>query len=132
MKLLILPALTILLSANTHATVEKEKGCTLNDMNGRWTSYQGAVLVNPHTGICTFKVANGLAQGDCDFSNGFKGPFQGEVVVNQDCSVNFDMDFAPVPVISKFQVQLHKDKKSFVGRWNNNFGVIGVTNAVKR
>ncbi|MEQ1558881.1 MAG: hypothetical protein ABL933_08085 [Methyloglobulus sp.] len=129
MKLLVLPALALLLTAKAYAT---DKFCTINDMNGRWTAYQGAVLVNPHTGICDFKVSNGLAQGTCDFSTGFKGPFQGEVIVNKDCSVNFDMDFAPVPVVSKFQIQLHKDKQSFVGRWANNHDVIGVTNAVKR
>jgi hypothetical protein len=131
MKLLILPALALLLTANAYAYAA-DKFCTINDMNGNWRSYQGAVLVNPHTGVCDFKVANGFAQGTCDFSNGFQGPFQGEVIVNKDCSVDFDMDFAPVPVISKFQIQLHKDKKSFVGRWVNNFGVMGVTNAVKR
>ncbi|NOU20343.1 MAG: hypothetical protein HOO93_00895 [Methyloglobulus sp.] len=134
MKLLILPAFAILLIANAQAqaAVEKEKACTVNDMNGRWVSYQGAVLGNPHTGICKFKVANGLAQGECDFSVGFKGPFTGEIVVNPDCSADFAMDFNPASVVSDFQVQLHKDKKSFVGRWSNNFGVIGVTNAVKR
>jgi hypothetical protein len=130
MKYLTLVA--IALSVVSTVTIAQDKPCTINDMNGVWTSYQGAVAVNPHTGICTFKVANGLAQGSCDFSNGFQGPFQGEVVVNRDCSVNFDMDFAPVPVVSTFQIQLHKDKKSFVGRWSNNFGVIGITNAVKR
>lgn len=110
-----------------------DKLCHSNDMNGRWVSYQGAVLGNPHTGICKFKVANGLAQGSCDFSVGFKGQFQGEVIVNTDCSANFVMDFNPgAPVVSDFQVQLHKDKQSFVGRWSNNFGVIGVTNAVKQ
>jgi hypothetical protein len=132
MKLLIITTLSILFSTSVQATEEKEKDCNINAMNGRWTSYQGAVLGNPHTGICDFKVANGLAQGTCDFSTGFQGPFTGEVVVNKDCSATLDMDFAPVPVISMFQIQLHKDKQSFVGRWKNNHDVIGVTNAVKR
>lgn len=129
MKSSILILLTALASSNSYA---QPKFCNINDMNGHWTAYQGAVLVNPHTGICNFKIINGLAQGNCDFSTGFKGPFQGEVVVNKDCSATFQMDFAPVPVISNFQVQLHKDKNSFVGRWSNNFDVLGVTNAVKR
>jgi hypothetical protein len=129
MKLSLLPALAVALAANAYAA---DKPCALNDMNGHWVSYQGAILGNPHTGICKFKVANGLAQGECDFSVGFKGPFTGEVVVNPDCSADFAMDFAPVPVVSDFQVQLHKDKKSFVGHWENNHGVIGVTNAVKQ
>lgn len=73
MKLLILPALALLLATNAYAA---DKFCTINDMNGNWRSYQGAVLVNPHTGVCDFKVANGLAQGTCDFSNGFQGPFK--------------------------------------------------------
>ncbi len=121
-------AILILLFSNA---VNADQKCNMNELNGNWIAYQGAVLVNPHTGVCKFNVANGLAQGTCDFSNGFVGPFQGEVIVNKDCSAKFDMNFAPVPVISNFQVQLHKDKKSFVGRWSNNFGVIGVTNAVK-
>lgn len=129
MKISVLPLLVAAFTANAFAA---DKPCTMHDLNGRWVSYQGAVLGNPHTGICKFKVANGLAQGECDFSVGFKGPFTGEVMVNPDCSADFAMDFNPAPVVSTFQVQLHKDKKSFVGRWENNFGVIGVTNAVKQ
>jgi hypothetical protein len=135
MKLSILPALAILLIANAQAqaAVEKEKVCSINDMNGRWTSYQGAVTPDhQHTGVCTFTVANGQAQGNCTFSTGFQGPFQGEVVVNKDCSANFTTDFNPIPVVANFQVQLHKDKESFVGRFINSAGVVGVTNAVKR
>lgn len=131
MKLYIQCLLALLAFAGAQANADS-KACHINDLNGHWTAYQGAVLVNPHTGVCNFTIANGLAQGNCDFSNGFQGPFKGEVVVNKDCSANFEMDFDPVPVVSSFQVQLHKDKKSFVGRWSNNFGVIGVTNAVKR
>lgn len=131
MKLLIFPVLALLLTTNAYAS--EGKGCSINDMNGRWTSYQGAVTADrQHTGICKFTVANGQAQGTCDFSNGFQGPFQGEVVVNKDCSANFAMDFTPVPVVANFQVQLHKDKQSYVGRFANNHGVEGVTNAVKR
>jgi hypothetical protein len=129
MKILTIFALSIFFSSIAFAS---DKPCSINDLNGRWVSYQGAVLGNPHTGICKFKVANGLAQGECDFSVGFKGPFSGEVVVSPDCSATIAMDFNPTPVVSDFQVQLHKDKQSFVGRWSNNFGVIGVTNAVKR
>jgi hypothetical protein len=130
MKTIILAVLPLLLSTNVFANNNQ---CKVNDMNGSWVSYQGAVLGNPHTGVCKFTVANGLAQGTCDFSLGFKGPFTGEVVVSRDCSAKFSMDFSPAaPFVSDFQVQLHKDKQSFVGRWENNFGVIGVTNAVKR
>jgi hypothetical protein len=129
MKISILPLVVVAFTANAFAS---DKPCSMNDLNGRWVSYQGAVLVNPHTGICKFKVANGLAQGVCDFSTGFQGPITGEVVVNRDCSATITMDFNPVPVVSNFQVQLYKDKQSFVGRWSNNFGVIGVTNAVKQ
>lgn len=129
MKIIPLAVLSLLLAANAYAD---KKHCKNNDMDGGWVSYQGAVLGNPHTGVCKFKVTNGLAQGNCEFSLGFKGPFTGEVVVNPDCSAVFAMDFNPMaPFVSDFQIQLHKDKKSFVGRWENNFGVIGVTNAVK-
>jgi hypothetical protein len=129
-KLLFLQILALLFTANAYA--DSGKGCGSNDMNGVWTSYQGAVVVNPHTGVCDFTVANGQAQGNCVFSTGFKGDFQGDVVVNKDCSATFDMDFSPVaPVVANFQIHLHKDKNSFVGRFQNNFGVMGVTNAVK-
>ena len=131
MKQLIFAAL--LFSIISSAATASDKSCNINDMNGHWVSYQGAVTQDrQHTGVCKFKVANGLAQGVCDFSTGFQGPFTGEVVVKPDCSADFAMDFKPAPVVSDFQVQLHRDKKSFVGRWSNNFGVIGVTNAVKR
>ncbi len=129
MKKTTLLLLITFLNVNAFAN---SKMCSINDMNGLWIAYQGAVLTNPHTGVCKFNVANGLAQGTCNFSNGFTGPFQGPVIVNKDCSAEVQMDFAPAPVVSDFQVQLHKDRNSFVGRWSNNFGVIGVTNAVKR
>ena len=129
MKAIVFSLLAVVFSTTSWAT---GIGCNINTMNGQWASYQAAVLTNPHTGVCKFKVVTGFAEGTCDFSNGFSGPFQGVVTVNNDCSANLSMDFAPVPVISDFQIQLHKNKFAFVGQWSNNHGVIGITNAVKR
>jgi hypothetical protein len=106
--------------------------CRPRAMNGDWVSYQNAVVVNPHTGVCKFTVADGLATGTCDFSTGFVGPFSGSVTINSDCSAEVQMDFAPAPVVSSFHLQLHKDRQSFAGRWDNNFGVLGTTHGIKQ
>lgn len=77
--------------------------------------------------------------GTCDFSlkddqgHPLTGlPFTGETTVNEDCSAAVVMDFASRPVKSTFQLQLHRNKKSFVGRWENNLGALGTTNGVKQ
>jgi hypothetical protein len=101
-------------------------------MNGEWVSYQNAVVVNPHTGVCKFVVQQGTATGTCDFSTGFTGPFVGSVTVAKDCSAEVTMDFAPAPVVSNFHLQLHRDGESFAGRWDNNFNVLGTTQGIKR
>ena len=102
-------------------------------------SYQNEVLKNPHTGICKFSVEHGNVEGRCDFS--LKDPqgnrltglqFTGEIGVKEDCSAELTMDFAPRPFKSTFQLQLHRNKKSFVGRWENNFGALGTTSGVKQ
>jgi hypothetical protein len=101
-------------------------------MNGDWVAYQNAVVVNPHTGVCNFNVKDGLTSGNCEFSTGFAGPFAGTATVQKDCSVELTMDFAPVPVVSKFHLQLHRDRQSFAGRWDNNFQVLGTTTGIRR
>jgi hypothetical protein len=83
-------------------------------------------------------VENGKVNGSCDFSlkddqgqllTGLQ--FTGEATVKEDCSAEVLMDFLPRPFKSTFQLQLHRNKKSFVGRWENNFGALGTTNGVK-
>jgi hypothetical protein len=125
--------IAIIFSFLTTAVSANDKFCKMNDLNGRWVSYQAAVTEgHQHTGVCTFIVSNSQAQGNCVFNDPDPKQFQGKVTVNKDCSASFDMNFDPLPVIANFQIQLHKDKESFVGRFLNNFGVAGVTNAVKR
>ena len=131
--------LSIILCSQTQAFFEEEGRCQKRDLRGNWVSYQNEVLKNPHTGVCKFSVDNGISVGTCDFSlkddqgNLLTGlPFTGEATVKEDCSAEVVMDFAPRPFKSTFHLQLHRNKKSFVGRWENNFGALGTTNGVKQ
>ncbi|MGQ0555527.1 MAG: hypothetical protein ACT4PN_06240 [Nitrospiraceae bacterium] len=131
--------MSLMLCSQAQAFFEEEGHCQKRDLRGNWVSYQNEVLKNPHTGVCKFSVENGKVQGTCDFSlkddqgNPLTGlQFTGEATVNEDCSAHVKMDFAPRPFQSTFQLQLHRNKKSFVGRWENNFGALGTTNGVKQ
>lgn len=130
---------SLILCSQTQAFFEEEGRCQKRDLRGNWVSYQNEVLKNPHTGMCKFSVDNGMSVGTCDFSlkddqgNLLTGlPFSGEATVKEDCSAEVVMDFAPRPFKSTFQLQLHRNKKAFVGRWENNFGALGTTNGVKQ
>ena len=145
MKKVLLASSMILLCTQAYADDRSHnyKGCKALDMNGEWVAYQGTALAGqPHTGVCDFSVLNGVATGSCDFSTGFIGPFPDpkslnvgvkNVEVKKDCSVELQMDFTPAaPFVSTFHLQLNRDKQSFVGRWDNNFGAVGVSNGVKK
>ena len=115
--------------------------CKASDLNGRWIAYQGTVAVPEdgklHTGVCDFTVLNGTATGSCNFYDAnpapfFSGAFQGEATVSEDCAAEVTMDFAPAPFVSAFHLHLHRDKQSFVGRWDNTAGAFGTSNGVKR
>lgn len=108
--------------------------CKATQMDGDWVGFQNAVVVNPHTGACDFTVSQGAVTGNCDFSAPFNSSFSfvGTVAVSEDCSVEMVMDFAPAPFVSTFHLQLSRDRQSFVGRWENTFGVLGTTSGVKR
>jgi hypothetical protein len=130
---------SLILCSQAQAFFEDEGRCQKRDLQGSWVSYQNEVLKNPHTGVCKFSVENGKAAGTCEFSlkdeqgNPLTGlQFTGEATVKEDCSAQVMMDFAPRPFKSTFQLQLHRNKKSFVGRWENNFGALGTTNGVKQ
>jgi hypothetical protein len=116
-----------------HAGERDHRACSAKALQGDWVSYQGTAQAGtPHTGVCRIHVAGGVATGDCDFSLGFTGPFQGAAMVNDDCSAEVTMDFAPAAFKSTFQFQLARNKQSFVGRWENNLGANGVSNGVKK
>ena len=141
MKRVLLSAtvVSLILCSQAQAFFEEEGRCQKRDLRGNWVSYQNEVLKNPHTGVCKFSVDNGMIVGTCDFSlkddqgNLLTGlSFAGEATVKEDCSAEVVMDFAPRPFKSTFQLQLHRNKKSFVGRWENNFGALGTTNGVKQ
>ncbi len=130
---------SLILCSQAQAFFEDEGRCQKRDLQGSWVSYQNEVLKNPHTGICKFAVESGKVQGTCDFS--LKDPqgnpltglqFTGEASMKEDCSAELTMDFAPRPFKSTFQLHLHRNKKSFVGRWENNFEALGTTNGVKQ
>lgn len=130
---------SLILCNQAQAFFEEEGRCQKRDLRGNWVSYQNEVLKNPHTGVCKFSVENGKVGGSCDFSlkddqgNPLTGlQFTGEAAVKEDCSAELTMDFAPRPFKSTFQLQLHRNKKSFVGRWENTFGALGTTNGVKQ
>jgi hypothetical protein len=98
------------------------------------------VKANPHTGVCKFSIENGKVEGAWDFSltdpqgNPLTGlQFTGEATMNEDCSAELTMDFTPFghPFVSTFHLQFHRNKKSFIGRWDNTFGALGTVNGVK-
>lgn len=133
-------ALSTVLCTQAQAFFEHEGACQKRDLKGRWVSYQSEVLKNPHTGVCWFKIENGKVEGSCDFSliddqgkplTGLQ--FIGEAEVKEDCSAELTMDFTPFgrPFVSTFHLQFHRNKKSFVGRWENTFGALGTANGVK-
>jgi hypothetical protein len=134
-------ALSLILCSQAQAFFEEEGRCQKRDLRGNWVSYQAEVKANPHTGVCKFSVENGKVNGSCDFSlkddqgNPLSGlQFTGEATVKEDCSAELTMDFRPFgrPFVSTFDLQLHRNKKSFVGRWDNTFGALGTANGVKQ
>lgn len=132
---------SLILCTQAQAFFEEEGRCQKRHLKGQWVSYQNEVLKNPHTGLCKFSVENGKVEGTCDFSlkdeqghplTGLQ--FTGEATVNEDCSAKLTMDFTPFgrPFVSTFHLQLHRNMKSFVGRWENTFGALGTANGVKQ
>jgi len=133
MKKILLVSSILAICIQAQAGERDHPACAAKALEGDWVSYQGTAQAGaPHTGVCRIHVEDGVATGDCDFSLGFTGPFQGAATVNDDCSAEVTMDFAPAAFVSKFQLQLARNKQSFVGRWENDFGANGIANGVKR
>lgn len=133
-------ALSVALVGQAQAFFDQESQCQKRDLKGQWVSYQAEVKANPHTGVCKFSVESGKVEGTCDFSltdpqgNPLTGlQFTGEAMVKEDCSAELTMDFTPFgrPFVSTFHLQFHRNKKSFIGRWENTFGALGTANGVK-
>jgi hypothetical protein len=131
---------SLILCSQAQAFFEEEGRCRTRDLKGYWVSYQAEVKANPHTGVCKFLIENGKVEGACDFSlkddqgNSLTGlQFTGDATVKDDCSAELIMDFTPFgrPFVSTFHLQLHRNKKAFIGRWENTFGALGTTNGVK-
>lgn len=132
---------SLILCSQAQAFFEEEGRCQKRNLKGDWVSYQAEVKANPHTGVCKFSVDDGKVEGACDFSltdaqgsplTGLQ--FTGEATVKEDCSAELTMDFRPFgrPFVSSFHLQLHRNKKSFIGRWDNTFGALGTANGVKQ
>jgi len=131
---------SLILCSQAQAFFEEEGRCQKRDLKGQWVSYQAEVLKNPHSGVCKFDIDKGNVQGQCDFSltddqgNPLTGlQFVGDATIKDDCSAELTMDFRLFgrPFVSTFHLQFHRNKKSFVGRWENTFGALGVANGVK-
>lgn len=131
---------SLILCTQAQAFFEEEGRCHKRDLTGQWVSYQAEVKANPHAGVCKFRIENGKVESACDFSlkddlgNPLTGlQFTDEATVKEDCSAELTMDFTPFgrPFVSTFHLQFHRNKKSFIGRWENTFGALGTTDGVK-
>jgi len=113
--------------------IQAAPGCRATDLNGNYVMFQNSITTtatNIHTGRCEITILNGTASGNCVFSNGATPSMGGPASINSNCSANVQLDFSPAPgvnITSNFQLQFSPDKQSFIGQWNNNFGVLGTT-----
>jgi hypothetical protein len=121
---------------------EKKHQCRSKDLNGDYVMYQAAVN-NPvmnHTGRCEINVNDGDVTGSCAFdpnSTGnpnFHGPVYGTATMNSNCSadmtISFDVPNGP-HIDSFFDVQFTPSKDAFIGKFDNTFGIYGVTNGAR-
>jgi hypothetical protein len=136
MKKLALMAFGLAVCAQAHAT---NNTCGPVAANGKWVMYQGAIAPseNAHVGRCELLIKEGEATGRCVMSNGLDVPVTGPVTVAKNCQVNLELGFdVPVPngphIDSYFDLQLSKDRQSFAGQFKNSFGVVGLSNGIKK
>lgn len=138
MKKILFVTTALLISTQVNAG-GGHSGCKAKDLNGDYVMYQNSVaLANLHTGRCEINVLNGVVSGTCAFTitnNGvitpaFNGPVTGTATMNKNCSAEAQIDFTPAPgvtVQSFFDLQFTPDKQSFIGQWNNSFGLLGTS-----
>lgn len=147
MKKFVFIATIAALSAHAHADDSARKdhktACRAKDLNGHYVMFQAAVNrpeLN-HNGRCDIDIDDGVVSGTCEFGRNvsgnpnFAGPVYGHAVINKNCSADATISFDPVPNVvhidSTFDLQFTPDKQSFVGRFNNNFGVEGISNGTR-
>jgi hypothetical protein len=122
----------LLLAAQAHA----QNSCGPNAANGRWVMYQAAVSEGfQHTGRCELVIKEGAANGQCAMSNGLNVAVTGPVAVGKDCSATIGLGFdtpTGTHIDSDFNVQLTRDREVFAGQFVNTFGVVGLSNGVRR
>jgi hypothetical protein len=123
MKKLFPAVLCLLFASQAHA------GCKSSDFSGTWIMYQ-ANLNEQHSGRCEVKASQGMAEGSCAMSNGLKFAVHGPVAVDKSCAVSLTLDFTGGS--SHFDLQLARNKQSFVGQWDNTFGTHGISSGVRR
>jgi hypothetical protein len=125
----------LLLTAQAHAN--NDDSCGPWAASGKWVMYQAAVSDGfQHTGRCELKIKDGTANGQCVMSNGLDVAVTGPVTVNKNCSATIVLGFH-VPnggphIDSEFNVQLTRDREAFAGQFINTFGVVGLSNGVRR
>ena len=147
MKKILFVASGLLLASQVHAA----PGCTAAQLNGNYVMFQAAINHHNHNGKCNINIANGVVSGSCEFGHdangnpGFSGPVYSpgvitavgpaNAVMNINCSAIIPISFDPVPGVvhidSVFDVQFTPDKNSLIGRFNNTFGVEGITSGTR-
>lgn len=147
-KTTLLFAAIALLSSQVYADDEqshqhRKHQCRSQDLNGDYVMYQAAVNKPElnHTGRCEVNITDGVLAGTCAFdpnvsgNPNFKGDVYGTATMNSNCSAELVISFDPKPNVvhidSYFDVQFSPDKQGFVGKFSNNFGVYGITNATR-
>lgn len=133
MKKILFIATALLISTQVNAGGPAT--CKAKDLNGDYVSYQAAINHHFHTGKCEINIKNGLLTGHCAFdptvdgNPNFNGPVNGTATINTNCSAVMSMNFGPVE--SHFDVQFTPDKQSFIGKFDNNFGVEGTSSGTR-
>ena len=128
-----IPAL--LVAAQAHAT--PIANCGPDAANGKWFRYQAAVSDGfQHTGRCELVIKGAAASGRCVMSNGLDVAVTGPVTVQKNCgaaiSLGFDVPNGGPHIDSDFDIQLSRDRETFAGQFVNTFGVVGLSNGIKR
>ncbi len=131
MKKLLFIATTLLISSQANAAA----GCKASDLNGNYVTYQAAINHHFHTGKCEININKGLLTGHCAFDPtvsgdaNYNGPVNGTATINTNCSAVMSMNFGPVE--SNFDIQFTPDKNSYIGKFENNFGVQGTSSGTR-
>ncbi|QJD29821.1 hypothetical protein [Methylococcus geothermalis] len=110
-------------------SAQLQAGCKTPDLNGTWIMYQSN-LAEQHTGRCEVSIVRGSATGHCVMGHHIEFDVTGTGSVDRNGAASLQLDFSGGS--STFDLQLARNKLSFVGQWSNTFGTGGISNGVKR